>query len=88
MARDLEDLADMDDDDDLEITENREGNFDIESGRFHNPETGQFEEGSPPPDLDEEVDRFRAKDGKFKSSSADLYDEYEEVIKDSLEPEG
>lgn len=81
-------VEDILDDDDLDITENREEHFNRESGRFHDPDTGEFEEGGPPPDLDEEVDRYRAEDGKFKSRSADLFDEYEEVIKDSLEPEG
>lgn len=71
-----------------DITKNREGNFSRESARFHDPDTGEFEAGSPPPDLDTDVDRYRAVDGKFKSRSADLFDEPEEVRLGSLDPEG
>lgn len=75
-------------DDDLDITENREPFFNRGSGRFHDPDTGLFEAGSPPPDLDTSVDRFRAEDGQFKSRSTDLFDELEEVEQDSLDPFG
>lgn len=70
------------------ITPNRESNFNKRSGRFHDPGTGKFEEGSPPPDLDPGADRYRGKNGRFKKASADLYDEEEEVLLDSLDPEG
>jgi hypothetical protein len=45
-----------------------------------------FEPGNPPPDLDTGVDRYRAKNGQFKSRPSDLYDEPDEVLKDSLDP--
>lgn len=71
-----------------DVSENRESDFNIESGRFHDDETGEFEPGSPPPDLGTSVDRYRAEDGKFKGRSKDLFDEPEEVRLGSLEPEG
>lgn len=70
------------------VTPNRERHFNRGSGRFHDPATGEFEPGSPPPDLDPPADRYRAVDGRFKKSSADLFDEEDEVLLDSLEPEG
>lgn len=70
------------------ITSNRERHFNKRSGRFHDPDTGMFEDGAPPPDLDASVDRYRAKDGRFKKRSTDLFDEPEEVALESLEPEG
>lgn len=75
-------------DESTRVTENREEHFNRRSGRFHDPETGRFEPGSAPPDLDREANRFRAEDGQFKKGSQDLFDEREEVRKDSLEPRG
>ena len=70
------------------VSRNREDNFDIGSGRVHDPRSGEFEPGSPPPDLDTGVDRYRRSDGRFKSRSTDLYDEPAEVLFDSLWPRG
>lgn len=70
------------------VSDNREDAFDRESGRFHDPETGRFEPGGAPPDLDGSVDRYRAEDGSFKESPQDLYDERAEVMADSLQPRG
>lgn len=70
------------------VTDNREDQFNRESGRFHDPSSGEFEPGSPPPDLDKSTDRYRGKNGQFKSSPDDLYDEPAEVKRDSLEPQG
>lgn len=70
------------------ITDNREHLFELDTARFRDPETGVFEPGSAPPDLDETVDRFRAEDGRFKDRAADLMDEEKEVIQDSLDPMG
>lgn len=85
----MDDLLDFgdDDDDSLDIEPNREDDFEPDTGRFRG-EDGKFDVGSPPPDLDEDVNRFRAENGQFKESSADLYDEPEEVQMDSLEPDG
>lgn len=69
------------------VSRNREHRFDRASGRFHGPD-GQFEPGSPPPDLDPSVDRYRAKDGRFKKRSADLYDERAEVRDHDLRHRG
>lgn len=70
------------------ITDNREHLFELDTGRFRNDETGMFEPGGAPPDLDETVDRFRAEDGRFKDRAADLFDEEAEVMQDSLDPMG
>lgn len=70
------------------ITENREGMFELDTGRFRDPQSGEFEPGGPPPDFDDGVDRFRAADGQFKDRSADLFDEKEEVRTGSLDPMG
>lgn len=70
------------------VSANRESNFERETGRFRDPEHGVFEEGSPPPDLDRGVDRFRAADGRFKDRSADLFDEPLEASEDDLSFEG
>jgi len=68
--------------------ENREEHFEIETGQFRDPDTGEFEEGGPPPDYSEEANRYRAEDGEFKERSADLYDERAEVVFDDLDFEG
>lgn len=70
------------------VTENREGNFDVESGRFHDPESGRFESGSPPPEWDGRGRRYRAENGQWKDRPADHFDERAEVNEDSLEPRG
>lgn len=70
------------------VSKNREPHFNKKTGRFHNPETGEFEPGSPPPDLDPRADRYRAKNGRFKKRSADLYDEREEERQHELWPRG
>lgn len=75
-------------DDSMSITENRERHFSRRSGRFHDPDTGEFERGSAPEDLDSDVNRYRGESGRFKKRAADLYDEPEEVKQDSLEPRG
>lgn len=72
----------------LQFDDSREGHFDVEAGRFRDPSTGVFEAGSPPPDYAPEANRFRAEDGKFKARSSDLYDEPEEVRRNSLAPRG
>lgn len=69
------------------VSENREDQFELSTGRFRGGD-GSFEPGSPPPDFDTSTRRYRAKDGKFKNRSQDLYDEKEEVRKDSLAPLG
>lgn len=46
---------DFDPFDDEDVTPNREDNFELDTGRFRDPDSGEFEPGSPPPDLDEEV---------------------------------
>lgn len=79
---------DFDPFDEEDVTPNREDDFELDTGRFRDPDSGEFEPGSAPPDLDEDVDRYRAEDGQFKDSADDLYDEPEEVSIDSLEPEG
>ena len=71
-----------------EIRDNREGDFSLSTGRFRNPETGEFEDGSSPPDYDSEANRYRAENGQFKSRSADLYDERAEVRFDDLGRQG
>jgi len=71
-----------------DIRPNREADFNKLSGRFHDPVSGEFEAGRPPPDLDPAARRYRAKDGRFKKSSSDLYDEAEEVRQNSLDPLG
>jgi hypothetical protein len=70
------------------VTPHRESNFNRASGRFHDPDTGAFEIGGPPPDLDPSVDRYRAKDGRFKKRAADLYDEPDEARMGELWPRG
>lgn len=69
------------------VSENRESSFEKVTGRFRGSD-GQFEPGSPPPDLDQSANRYRGKDGRFKRRSSDLYDERAEVRLDSLDPEG
>ena len=71
-----------------EIRDNREGDFALSTGRFRNPQTGEFEDGSSPPDYDSEANRYRAENGQFKSQSADLYDERAEVRFDDLGRQG
>lgn len=71
-----------------DVTANREGNFSRKTGRFRDPLTGSFEAGSAPPDLDTGTNRYRGKNGQFKTGSADLYDEPEEVALNSLDPMG
>jgi hypothetical protein len=70
------------------LRDNREGDFSLSTGRFRNPETGEFEDGSSPPDYDSEANRYRAENGQFKSQSADLYDERAEVRFDDLGRQG
>lgn len=70
------------------VTENREGFFELGTGRFRDPSNGEFEPGSPPPDYGNRSNRYRAKNGQYKTRSADLYDEPEEVRLDALWPEG
>ncbi len=36
---------------------NREDHFEIETNQFRDPDTGEFEEGGPPPDYSEEANR-------------------------------
>ena len=74
-------------DDDFGVSENREDAFELDTGRFRD-EDGEFETGSPPPDYDGDVDRYRAADGRFKSRSSDLFDESMEAMSESLEPDG
>jgi len=69
------------------VSRNREHRFNRASGRFHGAD-GEFEEGSPPPDLDGSADRYRAKDGRFKKRSQDLYDEELEVAFHDLRRRG
>lgn len=71
-----------------DITEDREEFFEIETGQFRDPDTGEFEDGGPPPDYDGEANRYRGADGEFKTRSADLFDEEEEVLFDDLGFEG
>ena len=71
-----------------DIRDNREGDFSLSTGRFRNPETGEFERGRSPPDYDSEANRYRAENGQFKSQSADLYDEPAEVRFDDLRGQG
>jgi len=71
-----------------QIRDNREGDFSLSTGRFRNPETGEFEDGSSPPDYDSETNRYRGENGQFKSQSADLYDEPAEVRFDDLGRQG
>lgn len=70
------------------ISDGREALFERDTGRFRDPDDGRFEPGGAPPDLDTDVDRYRAKNGQFKGRSADLYDEVEEVRRGSLDPRG
>lgn len=70
------------------VSESRESEFDLETGRFRDPETGRFEPGGSPPDYDERANRFRDENGRFKDRSADLFDEPEEVRRDALFPRG
>lgn len=70
------------------VTDNREEHFNTQSGQFHNPHTGRFEPGGPPPDYDSRTDRYRAKNGQFKKRSSDLYDEREEERRNRLWPRG
>jgi len=70
------------------LRDNREGDFSLSTGRFRNPETGEFEDGSSPPDYDSETNRYRAESGQFKVQSADLYDEPAEVRFDDLGRQG
>lgn len=72
----------------IDIRPNRESDFERDLARFRDPDTGQIERGSPPPDLDTDVGRYRGKDGRFKKSSSDLFDEPAEVRENSLEPPG
>lgn len=81
------DVVDDVDSSGIDVSDNREAAFELDTGRFRG-EDGEFEDGSPPPDYDSEANRYRAEDGEFKESSEDLYDEPAEVWFDSLDPEG
>ena len=70
------------------ISDNREGQFELETGRFRDPYTGQFEPGGSPPDFDERTHRYRGRDGRFKTRAVDLYDERREVEERALWPFG
>lgn len=72
----------------VDVTEDRTDHFNLETGQFHDPETGLFEPGGPPPEYGQSTNRYRAADGQFKSRPADHYDESLEVALDSLEPRG
>jgi hypothetical protein len=73
----------------LDITDNREPNFELLTGQFRDPDTGEFEQGGPPPDYDLEANRFRSDEtGQFKPRAADYFDEPREVRLDALWPEG
>lgn len=48
-----------------------EQSFGLETGRYRR-ESGEFADGSPPPDFDSDVRRFRAQDGRFKDRARDL----------------
>lgn len=71
-----------------DLDDNREDHFEIDTGQFRDPESGEFESGGAPPDYDADTDRFRAENGEFKDRSTDLFDEVEEVRQDSLDPMG
>lgn len=71
-----------------QIRDNREEDFSLSTGRFRNPQTGEFERGGSPPDYGSEANRYRAENGQFKSRSADLYDEPAEVRFDDLGRQG
>lgn len=78
---------------DSDVTDKElEQSFGIESGRYRNPESGEFHDGSPPTDYDSEVDRFRANNGRFKNRSKDLgmgedFDAPEEDARNSFDAE-
>lgn len=70
------------------VTPNRTDHFELETGQFRAPDSGRFEPGGPPPDFDQEVRRYRADSGRFKTRPADHFDEPAEVRQRSLEPRG
>lgn len=56
----------------MPLDDDIEQSFGLDTGRYRDPDDGEFVDGSPPPDYNASAKRFQAQDGEFKDRSFDL----------------